>query len=38
VAFVPALRGCRARVAERALDTLPLVPYPAYEDMKLKTA
>jgi peptide/nickel transport system substrate-binding protein len=31
------LRGVGPRVAEHALDTLPLVPYPAYEDMKLKT-
>jgi peptide/nickel transport system substrate-binding protein len=31
------LRGVGPRVAEHALDSLPLVPYPAYEDMKLKT-
>lgn len=31
------LRGVGPRVAEHALDTLPLVPYPAYEDMKLKS-
>jgi peptide/nickel transport system substrate-binding protein len=31
------LRGVGPRIAEHALDTMPLVPYPAYEDMKLKT-
>jgi peptide/nickel transport system substrate-binding protein len=30
------LRGVGPRLAEHALDTLPLVPYPAYEDMRLK--
>jgi len=31
------LRGVGPRVAEHALDTMPLVPYPLYEDMKLKS-
>ena len=30
------LRGVGPRMADAALDTLHLVPYPAYEDMKLK--
>ncbi|HUG36172.1 MAG TPA: ABC transporter substrate-binding protein [Candidatus Limnocylindrales bacterium] len=30
------LRGVGPRLAEHALDTMPLVPYPLYEDMKLK--
>jgi peptide/nickel transport system substrate-binding protein len=39
--FVPVmdyrqLRGVGPRLADHALDTLPLVPYPAYEDMRLK--
>jgi peptide/nickel transport system substrate-binding protein len=41
VMFVPVmdyrqLRGVGPRLADHALDTLPLVPYPAYEDMRLK--
>ncbi len=31
------LRGVGPRLAEHALDTMPLVPYPLYEDMKLKS-
>jgi hypothetical protein len=31
------LRGVGPKVAEHMLDTLALVPYPAYEDMRLKT-
>ena len=31
------LRGVGPRIAEHALDTMPLVPYPAWEDVKLKT-
>jgi peptide/nickel transport system substrate-binding protein len=31
------LRGVGPRLADHALDTLPLVPYPAWEDMRLKT-
>jgi hypothetical protein len=30
------LRGVGPRVAEHALDSMPLNPYPAYEDIKLK--
>jgi len=30
------LRGVGPRLAEHALDTMPLVPFPALEDMKLK--
>jgi peptide/nickel transport system substrate-binding protein len=30
------LRGVGPRVAEHALDAMPLNPFPAYEDMKLK--
>jgi peptide/nickel transport system substrate-binding protein len=30
------LRGVGPRLAEHALDTMPLNPHPAYEDMKLK--
>jgi peptide/nickel transport system substrate-binding protein len=30
------LRGVGPRLADHALDVMPLVPYPAYEDMKLK--
>lgn len=30
------LTGVGPRVAEHALDAMPLNPYPAYEDMKLK--
>jgi peptide/nickel transport system substrate-binding protein len=30
------LRGVGPRIAEHALDVMPLVPYPAYEDIKLK--
>ena len=30
------LRGVGPRVAEHALDTFNLVPFPAYEDMKMK--
>ena len=30
------LRGVGPRLAEHALDTMPLVPYPALEDMRLK--
>jgi peptide/nickel transport system substrate-binding protein len=30
------LRGVGPRLAEHMLDTLALVPYPAYEDMRLK--
>jgi peptide/nickel transport system substrate-binding protein len=30
------LRGVGPRIAEHALDTMPLNPHPAYEDMKLK--
>jgi peptide/nickel transport system substrate-binding protein len=30
------LRGVGPRVAEHALDSMPLNPFPAYEDMKLK--
>jgi peptide/nickel transport system substrate-binding protein len=30
------LRGVGPRVAEHALDAMPLNPYPAYEDIKLK--
>ncbi len=41
VMFVPImeyrnLRGVGPRLADHALDTLHLVPYPAYEDMRLK--
>jgi peptide/nickel transport system substrate-binding protein len=31
-----ALRGVGPRLSEHALDTMPLNPHPAYEDMKLK--
>ena len=31
------LRGVGPRIADHALDTMPLVPYPAWEDVKLKT-
>jgi hypothetical protein len=30
------LRGVGPRLAEHALDMMPLVPYPLYEEMKLK--
>ena len=30
------LRGVGARVAEHALDSMPLNPFPFYEDIKLK--
>jgi ABC-type transport system substrate-binding protein len=30
------LRGVGPRIAEHALDTMPLNPHPAYEDVKLK--
>jgi peptide/nickel transport system substrate-binding protein len=30
------LRGVGPRLAEHALDSMPLVPYPAWEDMKLR--
>ena len=30
------LRGVGPRVAEHALDAMPLIPFPAYEDIKLK--
>ena len=31
------LRGVGPRLAEHALDSMPLVPFPALEDMKLKS-
>ena len=31
------LRGVGPRLADPAMDTMHLNPYPAYEDMKLKT-
>jgi peptide/nickel transport system substrate-binding protein len=30
------LRGVGPRVADHTLDTLPLVPYPSWEDMRMK--
>ena len=30
------LRGVGPRVAEHMLDSMPLIPFPAYEDMRLK--
>jgi hypothetical protein len=40
--FVPVmdyrtLRGVGPRMADHALDTLPLVPFPALEEMRLKS-
>jgi peptide/nickel transport system substrate-binding protein len=31
------LRGVGPRIAEHMLDSMPLVPFPAYEDIRLKT-
>ena len=31
------LRGVGPRVAEHALDSMHLVPFPAYEDIRLKS-